>query len=40
VDDVERLIILEDLRRLMSHYVYSADQQRWPDLAALFDFDP
>jgi hypothetical protein len=36
VDDIERLIILEDLRRLMAHYVYSADQQRWPELAALF----
>jgi SnoaL-like domain len=36
VDDVERLTIVEDLRRLMARYVYKADHQRWPDLAALF----
>jgi hypothetical protein len=33
---IERLTIIEDLRRLMARYVYNADHQRWPDLAALF----
>jgi hypothetical protein len=36
MDDVERLTITEDLRRLMAHYVYLADHQRWQDMAALF----
>jgi SnoaL-like protein len=39
VDDIERLVIIEDLRRLMARYVYNADQQRWSDLAALFTPD-
>jgi hypothetical protein len=39
MDDIERLTIIEDLRRLMARYVYSADHQCWPDLAALFTPD-
>jgi SnoaL-like domain len=39
MDDIERLVIIEDLRRLMARYVYNADHQRWPDLAALFTPD-
>lgn len=39
MDDIERLTIIEDLRRLMARYVYSADHQRWPELAALFTPD-
>jgi hypothetical protein len=37
--EIERLSTLEDLRRLMSRYVYNADQQRWEDLASLFTTD-
>jgi hypothetical protein len=39
INAVERLTIIEDLRRLMARYVYSADHQRWRDLAALFTPD-
>ena len=39
VSDVDRLTVIEDLRRLMARYVYSADHQRWPELAALFTSD-
>jgi hypothetical protein len=36
MDDIERLAIVEDLRRLMARYVYNADHQRWQDVAAQF----
>ncbi|MEQ8145310.1 nuclear transport factor 2 family protein [Streptomyces sp. OP7] len=36
MDAVERLSIIEDLRRLMARYVYCADHHRWQDLANLF----
>ncbi|MFZ4156769.1 nuclear transport factor 2 family protein [Streptomyces pseudogriseolus] len=36
MDAVERLSIIEDLRRLMARYVYYADHHRWQDLAGLF----
>jgi hypothetical protein len=39
MDDIDRLTIIENLRRLMARYVYSADRQRWPELAALFTPD-
>ena len=39
MDDIDRLTIIENLRRLMARYVYSADHQRWPELAALFTPD-
>ena len=37
--DLERLVIVENLRRLMARYVYLADHQRWTDLAGLFTPD-
>jgi hypothetical protein len=39
MDAVERLSIIEDLRRLMAFYVRSADHHRWQDLAGLFTPD-
>jgi len=36
MDAVERLSIIEDLRRVMAHYVRSADHHRWQDLAGVF----
>jgi hypothetical protein len=39
MDDIDRLTVIENLRRLMARYVYSADHQRWPELAALFTPD-
>ncbi|GGK71670.1 hypothetical protein Sme01_26180 [Sphaerisporangium melleum] len=36
MNDLERLVIIEDIRRLMARYVGYADQQRWQDLAGLF----
>jgi hypothetical protein len=39
MDDIERLSIIEDIRRLMARYVYNADHQQWNDLAALFTPD-
>jgi hypothetical protein len=39
MDTVERLSIIEDLRRLMARYVRYADHQRWQDLAGLFTPD-
>jgi hypothetical protein len=39
MDDIDRLTIIENLRRLMARYVYSADRQRWPELTALFTPD-
>jgi hypothetical protein len=39
MDDIDRLTIIENLRRLMARYVYIADHQRWPELAALFTPD-
>jgi len=36
MDAVERLSIIEDLRRLMARYVRCADHHRWQDLAGLF----
>ncbi|MEV8092316.1 nuclear transport factor 2 family protein [Streptomyces nigra] len=36
MDAVERLSIIEDLRRLMARYVYYADHHRWQELAGLF----
>lgn len=39
MDAVERLSVIEDLRRLMARYVYSADHHRWQDLAATFTPD-
>ncbi|MFJ9034420.1 nuclear transport factor 2 family protein [Streptomyces sp. NPDC102274] len=37
--DLERLVVIEDLRRLMARYVYLADHQRWTDMAGLFTTD-
>lgn len=39
MDDVERLVIVEDIRHLMARYVRHADHQRWTDLAGLFTPD-
>jgi hypothetical protein len=39
MDAVERLSIIEDLRRLMAGYVRAADYHRWQDLANLFTPD-
>ena len=39
MDAVERLSIIEDLRRVMAFYVRSADHHRWEDLAGLFTPD-
>jgi hypothetical protein len=39
MDAVERLSVIEDLRRLMTRYVRSADHHRWQDLAAVFTPD-
>jgi hypothetical protein len=39
MDAVERLSIIEDLRRLMARYVRSADHHRWQDLVGLFTPD-
>lgn len=39
MDAIERLTIIEELRRLMARYVYLADHQRWDELAALFTPD-
>ncbi|MFR9794773.1 nuclear transport factor 2 family protein [Streptomyces sp. MS06] len=37
--DLDRLVIVEDLRRLMASYVHLADHQRWEELAQLFTPD-
>ncbi|KFU77709.1 SnoaL-like domain-containing protein [Amycolatopsis lurida] len=39
MDDLTRLVAVEDVRRVMARYVYSADHHRWDDLAALFTPD-
>ncbi|GHA76760.1 MULTISPECIES: nuclear transport factor 2 family protein [Streptomyces] len=39
MDTVDRLSIIEDLRRLMASYVRYADNQRWQDLTELFTED-
>jgi hypothetical protein len=39
MEDIERLGIIEDIRRVMARYVYNADHQRWEDLATLFSPD-
>lgn len=39
MEAIERLSAIEDLRRLMALYVYSADQQNWEELASLFTAD-
>ncbi|MFI7120120.1 nuclear transport factor 2 family protein [Amycolatopsis sp. NPDC049868] len=39
MDDLARLVAVEDVRRVMARYVYSADHHRWDDLAALFTPD-
>ncbi|GAB3957010.1 nuclear transport factor 2 family protein [Micromonospora vulcania] len=39
MNDLERLTIIEDLRRVMARYVYSADHHRFEDLGALFTPD-
>ncbi len=39
MDAVERLSVVEDLRRLMARYVRYADNHRWQDLADLFTKD-
>ncbi|GAB3208282.1 nuclear transport factor 2 family protein [Nocardia tengchongensis] len=39
MDTLERLSIIEELRRVMARYVHFADQQRWEDLAGLFTPD-
>ncbi|WP_441248649.1 nuclear transport factor 2 family protein [Kitasatospora sp. McL0602] len=39
MDDIERLTIIEELRRLMARYVYSADHQQWDEVGALFTSD-
>jgi len=36
MNDVERLTITEEIRRVMARYVRYADHQRWQDLAGLF----
>ncbi|MCG5461988.1 nuclear transport factor 2 family protein [Micromonospora sp. MED01] len=36
MDDIERLGIVEDIRRVMARYVRYADHHRWLDLAGLF----
>jgi hypothetical protein len=36
MDDIERLTITEEIRRVMARYVRYADHQRWEDLAGLF----
>ncbi|WP_127509277.1 nuclear transport factor 2 family protein [Actinoplanes solisilvae] len=36
MDTVERLEIIEEIRRVMARYVRYADHHRWQDLAALF----
>jgi hypothetical protein len=39
METLERLRVIEDVRRLMARYVRYADHQRWDDLAALFTQD-
>ncbi|NGN92395.1 nuclear transport factor 2 family protein [Nocardioides sp. KC13] len=39
METLERLSIIEDVRRLMARYVRYADHQRWDDLAGLFTED-
>ncbi|MEV0820843.1 nuclear transport factor 2 family protein [Nonomuraea rubra] len=39
MDAIERLSVVEELRRLMARYVRYADHQRWQDLANLFTPD-
>jgi SnoaL-like domain len=36
MNDIERLTITEEIRRVMARYVRYADYQRWEDLAGLF----
>jgi hypothetical protein len=35
MNEIERLTIIEEIRRLMARYVRYADYQRWHDLAGL-----
>ncbi|PSM43257.1 nuclear transport factor 2 family protein [Streptomyces dioscori] len=39
MDDMEKLVVVEGLRRLMARYVYAADHQQWDELASLFTPD-
>lgn len=39
MEDLTRLVAVEDVRRVMARYVYSADHHRWDDLAGLFTLD-
>ncbi|XVU27781.1 nuclear transport factor 2 family protein [Actinoplanes sp. CA-054009] len=39
MDAIERLSIIEDLRRVMAGYARAADEQRWSDLAGVFTPD-
>ncbi len=39
MDDLARLVAVEDIRRVMARYVYNADHHRWDELAALFTLD-
>lgn len=39
MDNVERLVITEDVRRVMARYVRYADHHRWEDLSGLFTPD-
>ncbi|XVU22692.1 nuclear transport factor 2 family protein [Actinoplanes sp. CA-054009] len=39
MNTIERLTIIEDIRRVMARYVRYADHHRWQDLAALFTED-
>ncbi|MGV9915441.1 nuclear transport factor 2 family protein, partial [Streptomyces tendae] len=39
METLERLRVIEDIRRLMARYVRYADHQRWDDLAGLFTQD-
>ncbi|WP_331737702.1 nuclear transport factor 2 family protein [Streptomyces sp. NBC_00019] len=39
MDTVDRLAIIEDIRRVMARYVHHADRHRWHDLAGLFTPD-
>ncbi|WP_327292785.1 nuclear transport factor 2 family protein [Streptomyces sp. NBC_01198] len=39
MNDTDRLIAIEDIRRVMARYVYNADHHRFEDLAGLFTPD-
>ncbi|MGW4824336.1 nuclear transport factor 2 family protein [Streptomyces sp. NPDC004227] len=39
MNDLERLVAIEDIRRVMAAYVHHADLHQWRDLADLFEAD-